>query len=65
MGITPGLVASLSAGLQVAVRPLVHLVLELAGEWGRVPPGLSPPAYQRDAAQSRALRLALGVSFAY
>jgi hypothetical protein len=65
VGLTPALAATASAGLRVALAPLVQAVLELGNEWSRTVPSFSPAPYERQAADARALRAALGVSFDY
>jgi hypothetical protein len=65
VGLTPALAATASAGLRVALAPLVQAVLELGNEWSRTVPSFAPAPYERQAADARALRAALGVSFDY
>ncbi len=65
VGLTPALAATVSAGLRLALGPLVQVVLELGSEWSRTLPSFSPAPHARDAADAHALRVALGLSFDY
>jgi hypothetical protein len=61
--LTPGLSAGLLAGARCQLVPLVHLVLELGGEWSLALGGDEPTG--RDAAGAATKRVALGVVFEY
>jgi hypothetical protein len=61
--LTPGLSAGLFAGARFQVVPLVHVVLELGGEWSRALGDHEP--FERDAAGAATKRVALGVVFEY
>jgi hypothetical protein len=62
--LTPALAAGGFAGARYEMRPLVHVALEVGCDWSR-PLGDPFPIFVRDAASSRATRVALGVVFEY